>query len=455
MSAPALSVAAELGRAALDLALLPPRAALYLAARERLVREARSDLEVRSEVARMPEPFERGSFPERPLRIFLSCAEASGEIHAVNLARALRAEASASGAPEPVLSGLGGPTLRSAGVATVGDPVSRAAMGFDVLSGLPFYLRLLRDTAAHFDSEAPDLFLPVDSPALHVPIARMARARGIPVVHFVTPQFWGWAPWRVDAYRRAVDLALAILPFEVPWFERNGVPCVHVGHPLLDALPERSEVDEDRHLVAVLPGSRRHVVRRNLPWMLRELEAVRGDRLRAVVLQEDAESAELASAIVRQREADGWARVEVGGLHQHLARARFALSVSGTVLLDLCHHRLPTVVVYRLENAWQSWLYRRFLTVPWFASPNLLAGSEVLPEFCFHGEGPRVSEALSRCYNDDTWRAECVRGLERAAARLGPPGATERAARHALARALPAVADAPHARPGRDLAPHA
>ena len=67
------------------------------------------------------------------------------------------------------------------------------------------------------------LFLPVDSPALHVPMARMAHRMGVPTWHFIAPQFWGWAPWRVGRYRRHVERALTILPFEPHWYARHRV----------------------------------------------------------------------------------------------------------------------------------------------------------------------------------------------------------------------------------------
>jgi lipid-A-disaccharide synthase len=381
--------------------------------------------------------------PERPLEIFLSCAEHSGETHARSLVHALREELSSASAPPPHLSGLGSSRLGERGVELIGDPVSRAAMGADVLGSIPFYLRLLTRTAEHLRRERPDLCVLVDSPALHVPLGRIAHRYSIPVVHFVTPQYWGWAPWRVGSYRRAIDLALTILPFEAAWFRRHAVRTAHIGHPLLDALPEvPARGDEPPQPVLVLlPGSREKVVGRNLPWML-----VAASRLRLLlphleVVIPRARPA-LQDAMRGHLEAAGaetWARIETGPLHQTLARAGAALSVSGTVLLDLLHHRLPAVVIYRLDSAIAAGARDHLLTVPWFASTNLLAGREVLPEYCFRGEGPleEVCNALHRCYKDPSWRAKTREGLDEAARRLGPPGAAARAARHALALASP------------------
>ncbi len=161
----------------------------------------------------------------------------------------------------------------------------------------------------------------------------------------------------------------------------------------------------------------------------------RAPEVRVLVLHERRELAEPIQAGIERAGAAGWARAETGDLHASLARARCALSVSGTVLLDLLHHRLPAVVVYRLANGRSTFLARRLLTVPWFASVNLLAGREVYPEFCFHGDGPLASidAALHRCFADAAWRLDCSAGLDRAAAQLGPPGAAARAAAQVLA----------------------
>ncbi|MEL6907445.1 MAG: hypothetical protein AAFP22_18705, partial [Planctomycetota bacterium] len=215
---------------------------------------------------------------DRPLRIFVSAAEASGEIHAATLVRELRRLAEEHGAPPPEITAVGGDRLRALGLDPVADPVARAHMGFDgVAQSLPYYVGVLRDAGAHADAFRPDVFVPVDSPALHVPMARVVRASRTPVVHLVTPQYWGWAPWRVGGYRRAVDVGLSILPHEPRWFRRNGVETRHVGHPLLDVLEDvpSTRPDPTSSTLAILPGSRAGVIRRNLPWMLEALGPLR------------------------------------------------------------------------------------------------------------------------------------------------------------------------------------
>jgi lipid-A-disaccharide synthase len=321
----------------------------------------------------------------------------------------------------------------------LGDPVGRATMGFQgVVGALPFYVGLLERCAEHFRDAKPDVAVLVDSPALHVPLGRIARRYGVPVLHFVTPQHWAWAPWRAAGYARAVDRALTILPFERAWFARRGVPVAHVGHPLLDELagmPCGRLLGGDG-TIAVLPGSRSGVIDLNLPWMLQALAALRAGNppIDVAVIQAGDRHLARIERHLTDAGARGWARVEAGDLHGSLSRARAAFAVSGTALIDVLHHRLPTVCIYRVATRRGMLLYRHALLTPFFASVNLLAGREVMPEFCFRGRGPfdAVVRALDRALRDDDYRREAVSGLNLAAARLGPPGASRRAALHAL-----------------------
>lgn len=432
---------AEIAAALFDVALMPPRLAAYLVRRKELAAEVRRDLASGGDLDVAPPC---APPRDRPLSLFVACAEVSGEIHLINAIEALRERLRAAGAPPPRLVGLGSRTLAGAGVEIVGDPVSNARMGLTgVLRAVPYYANLLRDCAAAFERERFDALFAVDSPALHVPLARIAHRFGVPTVHFVAPQYWGWAPWRTPRYRDAFDLSLTILPFERAWFERRGVHVAHVGHPLLDELEHvpRAMRDAPDGPLVLLPGSRRGVVQRNFGWMLRGAERAR-ERfagLEIVVAQARNDLEPLLRDEIERAGLRDRVRLAFGSLHRELERARAVLSVSGTVLLDVLHHRVPCVVVYRLEHQAEAFGKDHLLTVPYFSSINLLAGNEVVPEFCFAGDGPRkaIDAALAGALGDPEWRARCRAGLDRAALRLGPPGACDRAAAHLLALVAP------------------
>ena len=444
-----LQTAREILHGLAGFALFPPRVLAYAFSHGRLTRDLLEDLDAAGEVQEGAElsPAALERLRAKPLLICISCAEPSGEKHARSLVAQMERRLRELGAPPPQWIGLGGQRLAAAGVELIADPVSRAAMGADVLRALPFYLSMVTRVASTLQERRPDLVLPVDSPALHVPLGRIARRLGLPVVHFVTPQYWAWAPWRVGGYRSAVDRALTILPFEPPWFARHGVPAVHVGHPLLDALEHvpstRPRIDTSAGAppsVALLPGSRESVIRRNLPWMLMALARVRLDipQLRIVLPHDHPELEPLLASVLASSGADRWVELVSGDLHGTLGSVDAAFSVSGTVLLDLLHHRLPTVVIYRLKSRWMELVQKRALSVPFFASTNLLAGEELSPEYAFSGEGPteEVAADLVSRLTDSTVRAQTVQAQERVAHRLGPAGAARRAADHALAVAL-------------------
>ncbi len=371
----------------------------------------------------------------RALTIFLSCAEASGEQHAARLARELIAAATEAGAPAPRLLGFGGAELEAAGVTTLADPGARATMDAGgAMAQLPYYQGLLETLATTCIEDRPDVFVPVDSPALHVPMASIAQRYGVPVVHHITPQYWAWAPWRVRRYKQVVDLALTILPFESAWFDRHDVPNAFVGHPIRDAHAERPAPPgpEDRDTILLLPGSRAKEIEDNLPFMLAALDAVRAAHpdVPVRITQRTADHEDRVRAILGETQG---VTLSIGDLEGDLGRARAALAVSGTVLTEVAHQGIPTVVLYRVTKRWKRAL-RSMLTVPWFSGVNLVAGEEVLPEFAVIGDGDPLplGQALVRIYEDGPERAKIQTGLKRAMHRLGGPGAARRAARHVL-----------------------
>ncbi|MFT7668923.1 MAG: lipid-A-disaccharide synthase [Planctomycetota bacterium] len=432
-------VGLELLRALWNALLLPLHAIGHL-----IRRQKRKD-EVREDLVTGPLFVAEGELPElpkRPLRIFVSCAEASGETHACNLVLAVQRLIADAGAPPAEFFGLGGERFAATGVEILGDPVSEARMGFSgIIGALPFYLGLVRSAAEAFASGEVDLFIGVDSPALHVPLAHIARRCGIPTVQFIAPQYWGWAPWRVSGFRASVDLALTILPFEPAWFTRHSIAVAHVGHPLLDEIEQEGFIPSAPEpgrapLLVLLPGSRRSVIERNLPLMLSALEALpesTGPWLMRVC-QRDGQHRELIEECI-ERSGMPASRIDFSlDLERELSEATAALSVSGTILTNLLNHSLPTVVVYALESRMTEWIGRNFLTVPWFSSVNLLAGREVYPEFSFSGSevpSPWLA-AIKRLLEDEIWRSQCKTELGLARKRLGPAGASRRAALAAL-----------------------
>lgn len=364
-------------------------------------------------------------------RIFISAGETSGESHAVKVVQAVRA-----GSGQVTLTGFGGHQLAAAGVDVLYPLSDRAVMGLSgVLRSLPFILGAVRRFLAMLDENPPDLVVLVDYPGLHLVLARLAKKRGIPVLHYIAPQYWAWGPWRMQRYKRSVSATLTILPFETAFFEADGIPSQYVGHPLLDqpTLPETTPPTDP--YLCLLPGSRRREILLNLPGMVRAATALRKQhpQLDVILPHVDPRRAPLIRQILSQHGGD-FIQFREGPIGSTLANARLVLAKSGTGSLEACLHGIPTVVVYQLPGVLAAFFARNCLSVPFIASANLVAGQRVIPEFCFRNtEGWReVEQSVLELWPDGEPRSKCLASLEEVKARLGKPGASARVAQWIL-----------------------
>jgi lipid-A-disaccharide synthase len=366
------------------------------------------------------------------VKVLLVAGEASGDLHAANLLLALRRLD-----PAVEAHGVGGERLRAAGLECIARSEELSLMGLvEVLRELPRLLALSRRVRRAAVALRPDVAVLVDSPDFNLPLARALRRAGIPVLVYVSPQFWAWRAGRVKRIRRDVRRVLCILPFEVEFYERHGVAAEYVGHPLVDELaPTLAALPEPApDTLAILPGSRWHEVDSLLPAMLAASAAVATEhpalRVRLIV----------APGLERERLAahlgEHAARVELvtAERHRRLAECAAAMVASGTATLECALLGVPMVVGYRLHPLSYQ-LARHLVKVPFVSLVNLTAGERVVPELVQHDfTAEALAREVGRLLGPD---AAGVRGrLREVRRRLGEPGASERAAR-AVMRMLP------------------
>jgi len=377
----------------------------------------------------------------RPPRIFLSAGEASGDRLGAGLARELRALR-----PGVDLVGMGGDEMAEAGVRLVRHASSVAVMGLvEVLTHLPVVLGAMQALESALDDEPPDLVVPVDFPDFNLRLAARARARGIPVVYYVSPQVWAWRAGRAREIARIVRRMLVLFPFEAEFYQRAGVPVTFVGHPAAARRPaaHRAEVlaaaglAPDRPLVALLPGSRRKEVRRHFPVLLEALGLLRRARsgIQAVVPRARTLPPGFLEAIAARSGEE--VRILEGSYPEILEVSEAGAVVSGTATLDAAMAGLPSVVVYRMQTL-SYLLARRLVRVEHIALPNLVAGRRILPELVQEDCRPdRVASELVRFLEDPEARGTAREALLRLRGTLRGDGALRRAAESVLAE-LPA-----------------
>ncbi len=358
--------------------------------------------------------------------ILLLAGEASGDLHAAQVARALR-----SRLPSVRLLGTGGPLMAREGVELLAGLEQLAVMGFvEVLGHLPFFVGLERQVRELLESGQVDLVIPVDYPGFNLRVARAARRLGIPVLYYIAPQIWAWRQGRAARLARDADHVAVVLPFEVPFLQRAGARASFVGHPLLehppvhesrDAFASRHGLDPQRPILALFPGSRRQEVERHLGVF------AAAARL-AVSRRPEAQPVVARGAAIPERTLESAGFPVAQDSRNLLHHARAAIVKSGTSTLEAALEGTPFVVVYRTHPLTYA-LARRLVKVEQVALANLVAGKELVQEFLQEEATPgRIADAVIRLLDDSPERREVLEGLSQVRGSLGSPGASQRVA---------------------------
>jgi lipid-A-disaccharide synthase len=392
---------------------------------------------------------------ERPVRIFISVAEDSADLHAARLITVAREQH-----PHWQFYGLAGPRMRAAGAAALADLTPHAAMLSGVLGALKRGRAALRQVEAAWRAERPDLVIVMDSSALHLPMARRAKRRGLPVLYYIAPQTWASRPWRNRDIRRSVARVACILPFEEAYFRARGVHAEYVGHPLMETLATEQPLAETvellkrraagRPIVAVLPGSRVHVIDTLLPLQLDVIRKLRaaGEPVYAAVscVSESrreqirrhlagsgvASTATLADVVEAAGPAAGGAASDAGAdvvvadNASLLAAADLVLVASGTATLEVAFRRKPMIVMYDAGRAlYWPWRIAGGLAVRLrhLSLVNILAQARVVPEFMpFVPDTGPIAAVARQLLNDAAWRSQMVAQMD---AVVRPPEASQ------------------------------
>ena len=294
---------------------------------------------------------------------------------------------------------------------------------------------VFRSLLAEVDRRRPDLAVLVDYPDFNLRLARQLKRRGVPVVYYVSPQVWAWRRGRLATIRETVAHMMVIFPFEKALYQQAGVPVTFVGHPLVDLvrpIPDRAAflsalgLEPSRPVLAVLPGSRRQEVAHNLPPLagaLRLLSERRPDLQFVIAVAPGLDPRDLEAPLAGIRVAS-----VLGRAHEVLGAASVGLVASGTATVEAALLGLPMVVVYRVSPLTYA-LGRPLVRVPHYAMANLIAGREVVKELIQRDFRPEaVAAAALALIDEPERRAAVLAGLAEVRARLGPGGASARAA---------------------------
>lgn len=276
-----------------------------------------------------------------------------------------------------------------AGCERIFDMSSHSAMLAAALGNVGRGIRMLNTADAHLRSRHFAAAVLTDSPTLHLPLAGRARSAGVPVLYYIAPQMWAWGAHRIYKLRHRVDKLAVILPFEEEYFRNQGVDATFVGHPLAEQIarykPDITIVNRLRQrgepFIALLPGSRAHVVSAVLPGQLEVAESIQKEfpRTAFVVSIANPQTAPIVEAMARRCSA----RVSLhqSDLTEMIVAADLVLVTSGTTALEVAFHAKPMIVMYQSSRLLYHAVARWMIHTPFLSLPNILAGRAVVPEF--------------------------------------------------------------------------
>ena len=371
------------------------------------------------------------------MKYFLIAGEPSGDLHGANLIKGLR-----KADPAAEFRFWGGDLMAAAGGAQNLRKHYRETSFFgvvQVLRNLGTIRRQMRECREEVAAWQPDVLILVDYPGFNMKMARWAHARGIRTFYYIAPKVWASREGRIRALRRDVDRLFVIFPFECDYFPRHGIEPLFEGNPLVDALearraalptPEefrrRNGLDR-RPIIALLAGSRRSEIRKNLPLMARLTQRFEGWQF--VV----AGVSWLDRALYEEAAAGSGIRYVCDQTYEVLLAAEAAVVTSGTATLETALLGTPEVVVYRLP-AIEYRCMPLVVRCPWISLVNLNLGRESVAEILQSGlDTTRAERELRAILPGGEKRERMLADFRELRTVIGGPGASDRVAARMVA----------------------
>lgn len=309
-------------------------------------------------------------------KLFFAAGEPSGDTQAAELIRALKQQS-----PSCQIEGIGLADMEAAGCKLLFSAQTLSIMGFTaILGALPRLLSAFWRVRAHILANQFDAVVLVDFGGFNLRLAKSLRKHGYKgkIVYFIPPQIWAWRTYRIRAMQRCIDAVLCIYPFEVDFYDKYGIKAHYVGNPVVAKL-DGLKREIDPHCLALFPGSRSSEIALNLP---EQLTAAKELVKQGLQIHVSCAKPHHEAAIHTICQKAGIEVVIHKGSAALMQKARFALSTSGTMTLELACMGIPTVVTYRIPKV-TSWIVRHIFGLrkeDTYALPNILAKKPIFPE---------------------------------------------------------------------------
>ncbi|UOB18718.1 lipid-A-disaccharide synthase [Abyssalbus ytuae] len=318
------------------------------------------------------------------MKYYIIAGEASGDLHASNLMKALKEKD-----PKADFRFWGGDLMNAVGGTIVKHYRDLAFMGFlEVLLNLRTILKNIKICKEDIKRFNPDVIIFVDYPGFNLRIAKWAKQVGYRTHYYISPQIWAWKENRITSIKRDVNEMYVILPFEKEFYEhKHNFPVHFVGHPLIDAINKRKQVNpeefkkenslDERDVIAILPGSRKQEIKKMLSIMLSVVNDFTNYQF--VIAGAPGQEPEFYEQFITNKNV----HFVQNKTYDLLSISSAALVTSGTATLETALFKVPEVVCYK--GNWISYqIAKRIITLKYISLVNLIMDKEVVKELIQH-----------------------------------------------------------------------
>ena len=337
---------------------------------------------------------------------------------------------------------MGGSNMRKAGIDIRFDSSGIGVIG--LVEILKHYgeirtaLKLMKQIVA---TEKPDLLVCVDYKEFNLKLAQFAKRQGIKVLFYVSPQVWAWRPGRVVTYGKAIDMMAVIFPFETAYYAAKNIPVRYVGHPSVDKVQpryskaealQRFNLDGNKPIVGILPGSRSNEIKRMLPVMLLAAEKLQekhhdlqillpqADSVSDDILHRHLQNSSIAIQVIKQQTYDA------------IQCCDAIITTSGTASREIALLGVPMLICYRLSPL-SYWLGKQLVNIKFIGLPNIIAGQAIVKELIQDAvSAESLTSEIDRLLTDQAYRQACITGLQQVKVKLGSGGGSKNMAALAL-----------------------
>ena len=340
----------------------------------------------------------------------ISAGEASGELYGALLSREARKIW-----PDLEIFGIGGPRMENEGVELISG--ISCVIGFtEAVKHLGELRRTMNKAGDALINRKPDVLVLIDYPDFNLMLAKKAKAAGIPILYYVSPQVWAWRKGRVNRIAALVDKMAALFPFEVDYYNKVGLPCEFVGHPIVETiniskskeeLKQELGLDPARPLISILPGSRPAEISRHMP-VIKEVAAkinMNSPEFRiAIPLAQGTEPGEQLADYIT---------VLHGRTREAIASSEACVVASGTATLETALLETPMVVYFRASFI-SFHIAKLLVKLRFISLVNLLSEKQIVVELLQKdATADNIMAELGKILNDTDYRNNMISELKK------------------------------------------